>query len=350
MADSPTKKDIAPIEADSAGDSPKTNTAAQVTVKIDPPADPKPVTTPVADAADSLINQPTAPSSPKVAEKSAESKDPAPPADKPTGTDTQVNATQAAAKPEAKPAMDEKPVIVTDNEVKVDADEHDRLSDEVEILTGEVQALEAKIDRLTTDVVELPETNARETKDKADEKPVEPPKPAELTPPVVPLEARPPKVDESKIIAHPAKKPAATSSVSDIYPKLDDKKIPPTTDSKPLNDATDEENESALGMIGEVMGIIGIILLVLMMLSPFYKEIIGSNAWSIVKAVGWITALIAIGIGFLLSLFNRGKWALKAFLFVFLLLAALMYFGVNGNATITAQLDSYFGTILGFYR
>lgn len=328
-----TKKDVAPIEADAV-----VSQVAESTVDAKPtPTTTVPVTTdspaPANAAADSIINQPTAPSSPKpTAEpEMPATKDPLP------ATDTD----------KATPATEEKSLVIDDSEVKTDADQHERLGEEVEILTGEVQALEAKIDRLTGSIVESPLDNAV-NKPVDEKKEVKPPEPVAAAP--MPTPPSPPVTNNEPIISKPAEKITPPTPVKDIYPKLDLKTPAKTTDSEPLNTAVDDDSPSSLGMVGEVMGIIGIVIFIIMLLSPFYKEIIGTAAWDIVRSVGWITSFITIGIGFLLSLFIRGQWVLKIILFIFVLISALMYFGVNGNATITAQLDTYLGSVLSFYR
>ena len=55
-------------------------------------------------------------------------------------------AVKPAPAPIAAPAV--APLVVTEAEVRDDVSEHQKLAEEIEILTGEIQALEAKIERL----------------------------------------------------------------------------------------------------------------------------------------------------------------------------------------------------------
>lgn len=284
---------------------------------------------------------------------------------------------EEAAKPEPLPVTVPAvvPLVVTEAEVKDDVSEHQKLAEEIEILTGEIQALEAKIERLAGAATATAETSAAAPVlsmpaippiSGPTKSPMSEPMPtmsgpmtpaiSELSPAPVagpPVEPKP-TIPESTIPAFhvPASAPVpvshapSSSNLSDIYPKKDPEiSLPPPASASPIHH--EEEHQSVLGMIGEIIGIIGVVLFVLMMLSPLYKEMLDPTLWETVRTFGWLSAVIALVVGFVFSLFQHGKWGMKIFLLIVLLLAGAMYYAISNPGSF---LEPALGSILSFYQ
>jgi|GEM_PF-4496597 len=267
---------------------------------------------------------------------------------------------EAPTSPAPSPIESAAPVMVTQAEVKPNATQEERLGEEVEILTGEIQALEAKIEGMTAGAQESNETSSPAS--------VIPPAPmptdqapiaAEISQPTSePMETtdKPDEKTEAKgedlaaAALPPMPKTDETPKPEIKESKTEEVSSPLPTNSQPLNDGPDvEEPVSAVGIVGEVFGVIGIVLLVVMILSPFYKDFIGADLFNSVKSTGWLVTVIALALGFLLSLFNRGKSSLKFGLFFFLVVALIIYLGI-GSSSIADALNTYLGPLLGYYR
>ncbi len=250
-----------------------------------------------------------------------------------------VPATPAVVNPLAEPTL-----VIPESDVKqatkdevspIEQVDQTKLSEEVEVLNGEVKALEDRIDKMVNSDKPV-NTGADIFEDK----------PAEDS-------SIAPKVPE------PEKKKDAGSSVpiktssnmplNDIYPKRNEAAIPNSTADVKAEVAEDHE-ESVIGMIGEVVGTIGIFLFIMLALSPVYKSVFSSSSWDAVKLIGWLTALASLFIGFILSLFSRGKWATKILLLIFMLLALVMFLGINGSDSLKTTIDGLTGGYLSYLR
>lgn len=278
------------------------------------------------------------------------------------------------------------PLVVTEAEVKEDVTEHQKLAEEIEILTGEIQALEAKIERLSASAsaivpepvtpTPLPSISAPKTISTEN-----------LTPPLAPpINMALPPIEQPKPLAPEPVKMAAPESLlpvaprpvetgapvnhavaslnfsgvggdgdkirerqfEGIYPKRDAglAETNPLPPMPTLPDVADAEQPSVLGTIGEIVGIIGVVLLVLMLLSPLFKETLDPTLWTTVRTFGWLSAVIGLFIGFVLSMFQHGKWGMKIFLLVVLVLAGLLYYSINNPG---GFLEPVLGSLLTFY-
>lgn len=260
--------------------------------------------------------------------------------------------TTATATAPISTAPESTPVVVTADdvkEVKDEAPEHQKLAEEIEILTGEIQALQAKIERLggaitpatsRTDAPKSSDTSSPDHEDKPDLPP------ADLPPKAPSFSSTPPVAAASMSVPSPTFD--ASSSINDIYPKKDEGiKIDHSESKASDTTASADDQPSALGLIGEVVGVVGIVLLVLMLLSPLYKEVLGVTLWESLRTLGWLSTVGALLVGFLLALFAKGKATLKVVLFIFLLIGGLMYYGINvpGNF-----LETFLGSVLSFYQ
>jgi hypothetical protein len=289
-----------------------------------PKADAKPIADAAAPAEDSLIQTPTAPAS-------------------------------------------DAPVVVSDADVAAvekEADPHQSLAEQIEVLTGEVQALEAKIEKLTSGVNEaapptatsevapvpaapepetanssVPTETAQVTTPSTEEKKIESP-----IPPVAPEASTPATVTSA---------PAAATPVNDIYSKIlsgPNGQSPEPTKHKDLNDdATIEEGTSGIGTIGEVLIVFGLIAFLILAASPFFKSTIGGN-WEALKSIGWPTATISLALGFLLFLFNKGRVVFKVLALLLTIVAAIMTAAVFDYGSMIGPLATLLGPIASFYK
>lgn len=254
------------------------------------------------------------------------------------------------------------PVVVSDADVAAaekEADPHQSLAEQIEVLTGEVQALEAKIERLTSGVGEsanVPVTPVSPEPQKlADIPPMTSPEPvkeekdteAVAEEPKTEVAAQPVASQPEPIAATPT--PAVTP-VNDIYDKL---MTPPSQSPqahKDLNDDTTiEEGTSGIGTIGEVLIVFGIIAFVILGASPFFKSMIGTN-WEALKSIGWPTATISLALGFLLFLFNKGRLVFKIFALLLTLVAAIMTAAVFDYGSMLGPLSTLLDPIASFYK
>lgn len=265
------------------------------------------------------------------------------------------------------------PLVVTEAEVKDDASEHQKLSEEVEILTGEIQALEAKIERLTggaTPTATPPSPLASAVTPPISEPMAIAPDPALAMPsaaapismpePTLPSISQPetsaesapttneePPTESVPVMTPPPVAPNSSSHLNDIYPKKDFETAhaapaPASPAPKPT-----EENTSVIGMIGEIVGIIGVVLFVLMLLTPLFKEMLDATMWETLRTLGWLATVVALLVGFVLSLFQRGKWGMKIFLLLVLILAGLMHYTLSAPGSF---LEPILGSLLTFYQ
>jgi hypothetical protein len=248
------------------------------------------------------------------------------------------------------------PVVVSDADVAAaekEADPHQSLAEQIEVLTGEVQALEAKIERLTNGVGEAPVPIPVE---KPADNPVVPipPAPEVAETPVPEVEKQPEPVTptvQPQAAAMPDPAPKATTPVNDIYDKLlNTPAQTPSPTHKDLNDDTTiEEGTSGIGTIGEVLIVFGIIAFVILGASPFFKSMIGTN-WEALKSIGWPTATISLALGFLLFLFNKGRLVFKIFALLLTLVAAIMTAAVFDYGSMLGPLSNLLDPIASFYK
>ncbi|QQG49969.1 MAG: hypothetical protein HZB70_00025 [Candidatus Berkelbacteria bacterium] len=275
----------------------------------------------------------------------------------------------------------ETPVIVSEADIAAaqkENDPHESLGEQIEVLTGEVQALESKIEKLTSGVGESaaePPVTKKDGETVLSTPPTEAPKseevkPAEVPPPPVEQPApEQPKPEEAKVqepipvTPPPAAAPTAAAipksntsqsakPVNDIYTKIlsGPQGQTPPADHKDLNDeATIEEGTSGIGTIGEVLIVFGLIALLGLLASPFLKSTLGSN-WDAIKSIGWPTATISLGLGFILFLFNKGRAMFKIFAFVMLLISAVMLLSVFDYTSMLGPLASFLDPIASFYK
>lgn len=286
-------------------------------------------------------------------------------------------------KPEASPVLEtpaaptpapDSPVVVSEADVAAaekENDPHESLGEQIEVLTGEVQALEAKIEKLTSGVGETavePPVVKKDGETVLSTPPAEPPKDEEAAPveappaPEKPVEPEVQKAPEPAPAPPPVAPPAATiptsntsqpaKPVNDIYTKIlsGPQGQTPPQDHKDLNDeATIEEGTSGVGTIGEVLIVFGLIALLGLLASPFLKATLGSN-WEAVKSIGWPTATISLGLGFILFLFNKGRAMFKLFAFVMLLISVVMLLAVFDYTSMLGPLSSFLDPIASFYK
>lgn len=268
------------------------------------------------------------------------------------------------------------PVVVSDADVAAaekESDPHSSLSEQIEVLTGEVQALQAKIEKLTSGVTDVPTSVPAAVPAPTDESV------AVATPPTASLPVREEpaesssmteleKTDEQPITPQPIEQkvevssekpnevpttpaaPQAATPVNDIYTKILDQHKEDPKPHKDLNDdATLEEGSSGIGTIGEVLIVFGLISFLILAASPFVKTTIGTN-WEALKSIGWPTATISLGLGFLLFLFNRGRAVFKIFAFLLLLIAGLMTAAIFDYSSMLGPLSGLLDPVASFYR
>lgn len=255
--------------------------------------------------------------------------------------------------PSVPPVGTEAAVVVTAEDVAPpivpETASNSQLQDEIETLTGEIQALEAKIDRLTGNISA-----------------VEPEKKPEISPPATSSlmsESLPPVKDKNKQESKPVPFPplpesSATSSgtpkpktntpITDIYAKVEqrEKNANSTQFAKTEDAVMEEDHGSGMGLVGEVLAIFGSVIFVALLASPLFKDMIGTDLWEAVRSIGWPTALVSLGIGFLLFLFTKGKVGLKILFGLLLLIAAVIYVSILGYADLLGPL----GPVFSFYK
>lgn len=241
----------------------------------------------------------------------------------------EVASTPEVVLPEKTPAV-ESIVIKPEDVQSTEQPATDQLQERIEQLTGEIQALEAKIERLTSGTVAAPDAVAADEV-ATSEKPAAPEKPTiKEAPPVVPTSSTAPI-------------PAAIPTMPNVNPVQD------LYNTKSVSSAEPQEpRPSALGVIGEVLTILGMIVTILLAITPLFKELIGSDLQSVISSVGWLTAVITLGLGFLLS-FAGAKAAIKLVAFIFLLIAGLMYVGIS-YPSLLGPLEDTLGSVFDFYR
>ncbi len=256
--------------------------------------------------------------------------------------------------PSVPPVVAEAPVVVTAEDiapppVPEPATNNNQLQDEIETLTGEIQALEAKIDRLTGNI------SAVEPEKKPEISPLATsPLMNESLPPVKDKdkqESKPvpfPPLPESSATSSGLPKPKASTPITDIYAKVEqrEKNSNSTQFAKTEDAVMEEDHGSGMGLVGEVLAIFGSVIFAALLASPLFKDMIGTDLWDAVRSIGWPTALVSLGIGFLLFLFTKGKVGLKILFGLLLLIAAVIYVSILGYADLLGPL----GSVFSFYK
>ncbi|MBI4948498.1 hypothetical protein HY844_03035 [Candidatus Berkelbacteria bacterium] len=149
-------------------------------------------------------------------------------------------------------------------------------------------------------------------------------------------------------------KPTNHDSLAGIYPQVS--KTPLGVDTSGPNqnkfydEPKNEPQQSVIGVIGEVVGSTGIIMLLIMLAAPLYRDYLDSSLYLAINTIGFLASFALTGLGFLLALFLKGKGFFKFILFIFLLLSAVMYFGLNTSGTISQYLNQYVAIILDYYQ
>lgn len=237
------------------------------------------------------------------------------------------------------PAAETKPVTVTQEDVNhISAAEG--LMNKLEALAGEIQSLEARIDRLVGGAATPVEPLHTEVKpDSVASAPPEQPKPEEK----LPASSTPPAINSPA--APSATVNPAAASIDDIYSSVE-------TTGKNAKKAADDvsEDHSIVGGIGSLLVTLGVILLVLVLVTPFFKEMLGTDLFEMIKAIGWPVIIGLLGIGAVVIFFSMGRIVVKVLAIVFLLIAALMFLGVMGYDSFLGPLRSSLGSIFSFYR
>lgn len=292
-----------------------------------------------------------------------------------------AEAAPISADPIASPPPPVEPVVIEEKDLggkDKEESSNDKLAEEIEVLTGEIQALEAKIERLAG------EPSAEQIDQTKEDKPLPPPiAPVSETaisgeeslpinqqqsdPPPPKVEAvnpeegimnavLPPKKESAPTEAEMISKPSSDATpkqVSDITPRpvLGDPfpGAPNPADEKPSQDQSEDKPASVLEVIGETISVFGIITFVLLAISPLFRNMLDSTTYSIVQQVGWIVALIALGLGFILMLFVKGKVLFKVSLFILIVLVTLVFISIS-NSAILEYIGGVADPILELYR
>lgn len=235
----------------------------------------------------------------------------------------------------------EQPIVVSEAEVNSSAvgSSGDSISSQVENLSGEIQALEAKIDRLTGNIKPVAEATQPESTI------------ASITPttPAIPATSSP--TPTSPPAPTPIKSEQKTVAVNDIYSKVAERQKEaekqPTTDA---DDAQEVGSGVGVGLIGEVLLVFGVLIFMAMTAFPVYKSMLSDGVVDAIRSIGWPTAVVSLAIGFLLSLFNKGKVATKVFGIILLLIAAVIYMGIAGYERFLGPLATILDSVFSFYR
>lgn len=256
------------------------------------------------------------------------------------------------------------PVVVSEADVESVSDSSERLMTQIENLTGEIQALESKIDRLTGNA-----TNTSATPAPSEQSQLQTPVPPVLNQDIsvakvqetlqVPqptVETPVPPVPTPQVIpTTPVPTPGAKgSAINDIYNRLDNQhqqektKTGETARNENLGDLTsDQPSAGGAEKISEILAVIGIILFLAMIGSGFLRTQIG-EFYTTIQDIGWLASLGVIGIGFIISLFVKGRGSLKVLMVLFLLLAAAMYLGLSTEYV--QFLEPFLGPFFELYR
>lgn len=248
----------------------------------------------------------------------------------------------AVSTPETSAGSPSEPVILKPEDVQTTAPDTERLQEQIESLTGEIQALEAKIERLTSgsSAASNEQTQPTPTPDKPAEPEIQ--KATEITKP----EEKPaPKVEPAAFTPTPIPStPTPASPVTDIYSSIGKPR-------PPMDPAVQEQvpQPSAIAVIGEVLVILGTILFVILASTPLFREMIGEDLYQVIRSVGWLTTAVNLLLGTLMAVFGKAKSVITLIGFVFLLLSAFMYIGMN-YSNLLGPLESSLSTVFDFYR
>ncbi len=224
----------------------------------------------------------------------------------------------------------------------------DGLASQIETLSGEIQALEAKIDRLTSNVsvpasAAGPAVNAKPVVDPAAKPPIEMAASLPTTSPVAPLPD----------IGRPSAPTAAPTAPTDIYAKSasDSKaKDSKTAGSIKIGEEDEAEHTGAVSSIGAILAVVGLIIFLVLLASPLFKEMIPIGAWNAISQIGWIVALGSLGLGLLLMVFSPGKSGLKVVSLLAIILLALIYLGISGYGYLFGPLQPTLDPLFSFYH
>lgn len=315
-------KTVSPTEANQTD---KTD-AVSVAVKTDqkPEADPATLETTTANDGNISINKP--------AEQ----------VDAPTVEESVKPDLSAVSTPETPAGSSSEPVVLKPEDVQTATPDTERLQEQIESLTGEIQALEAKIERLTSgsSAASNEQTQPTPTPDKPAEPEIQ--KATEITKP----EEKPaPKVEPAAFTPTPIPStPTPASPVTDIYSSIGKPR-------PPMDPAVQEQapHPSAVAVISEVLVILGTILFVILASTPLFREMIGEDLYQVIRSVGWLTTAATLLLGTLMAIFGKAKSAITLIGFVFLLLSAFMYIGMN-YSSLLGPLESSLSTVFDFYR
>jgi len=221
----------------------------------------------------------------------------------------------------------------------------EQLAGQIESLTGEIQALEAKIERMTGNVSPAKEASSPAAEEPtAKNEPVEPAKEAIADDQEI-------KVEKTES-ALPTNKTIATSPINDIYAKIQKEQddISSGVSSQTAETQAKTADSSLVGTSGEVLTVVGVILFFILLASPLYTSFLGDDFKTLLKSVGWPTTLGCLLIGFILSLFTKGKLGSKILTLIVLLLAVVMVLGIFDRSSLLGPLGSMFDSVFSYYQ
>ncbi len=293
---------------------------------------------------------------------------------------TESAAAAAPASTEPAAAAPSEPVVVADKDVASASGgpSSDKMAEEIEVLTGEIQALEAKIERLTGGAVadttktdsplqspSLPPISGGPSPLSSSPaaistpEPGAPPMPSTSDPITPPPSVETAKSDGDMIINKPTDggsmpvpintTPTNNAPVGDLYSDIKKREAEAPTPREELKEQTAPEGSSGLAIIAEVIAVFGIVLFVILVVSPFFREILGDDTYEAVQQIGWLSALGTLGVGLILMMFSKGKGLFKTMLFILLILAAVLFLALQGSSLISPVTDLV-EPLVQFYR
>jgi hypothetical protein len=237
--------------------------------------------------------------------------------------------------------LSEEPVVVKPEDLPAPDSETERLQEQIELLTGEIQALEAKIERMMNGSTAADsQSQSSDVPDKTTSSQTQ-----QNTAAPTPEVSSAPKPEPAAFSPAPATpSPNPNSPLDDIYSSIGK--------PRPLADPSIQEQlpqPSAVAVVGEVLVILGTILFLVLSSAPLFREIIGEDLYQVIRSVGWLTTVSTLLLGLLMGLFGKAKAVISSIGFVFLLLSALVYLGINYPSLLSPFGDSLV-TLFDFYR
>jgi hypothetical protein len=257
------------------------------------------------------------------------------------GDDTVSSSPVAVSEEGSSNSLSEEPVVVKPEDLPAPDSETERLQEQIELLTGEIQALEAKIERMMNGSTAADsQSQSSDVPDKTTSSQTQ-----QNTAAPTPEVSSAPKPEPAAFSPAPATpSPNPNSPLDDIYSSIGK--------PRPLADPSIQEQlpqPSAVAVVGEVLVILGTILFLVLSSAPLFREIIGEDLYQVIRSVGWLTTVSTLLLGLLMGLFGKAKAVISSIGFVFLLLSALVYLGINYPSLLSPFGDSLV-TLFDFYR